>query len=159
VAVAAVLAAVTVSGGCGVVVRRAAPKPSVSVDTARLAELAVAALPAAKTSPVYEFHGPVQKSRGWISSNPGGVATLRAACAGAGSITLVLGGVPYDEAGGGPTVIRDLTVPCISAPEPVAFEFETSPSVENLTYEVTDDKFATGWSGFTFRLDKGPSGE
>ncbi|SDT71520.1 hypothetical protein [Actinoplanes derwentensis] len=154
-AVAIGVAAVLVVLG-GVLVRPGSAPPVVApVSPERLGQVARNALGPATGPVAVEKQGEVRN--GW--SAPGyvyfGEQQLIAACAGTGSMTLVVTGVSGLSAG--PSLVRELTVPCSDVPEPVSTRyFPDNRHTAGVEFSIVN---AVGTAGFAFRVLTPDTGE
>ncbi|GGN57105.1 hypothetical protein GCM10010112_09590 [Actinoplanes lobatus] len=149
VGLAAVLVLAVVGG---VLVRKPAPGPSLPADPVRLTQTAKVALGTSTLPAAVEKAAEVTPN--WSSSSPvyHGELTLRAACAGAGEITLAVIGNPGSESSQTePFELARLKVPCSQRPEPVETAFEPSGAI-NLDYKIVESTIASRSAGFAYRL-------
>lgn len=159
VAVLAVLGGVTVlrqpgPGRIDEPVNGVTSAPHAVVDTDKLAAQAHAALGKAPSTPAVDRQAAVNQNYSQASSRYLGGLTLSAACAGDGSFTLVVSGIPGSESTSSEHVeLARITVPCAADPKPVSTDFAADHTYVNLGYELEDITPGTDSSaGFAYRI-------
>ncbi|MEV0896448.1 hypothetical protein [Actinoplanes sp. NPDC049802] len=152
------LAAIVVLAVVGGVIAGMRPPPppekrELPADPVKLTQTAKVALGTSSTPAAVEKATEVKP--GWVASSTryfGGL-TLRATCAGDGSLTLAVIGNPGSEMlQTEPVELARLDVPCAEKPEPVETAFEIGQNFPDVDYKIVDVGTPAKPAGLAFRI-------